>query len=66
MIKHLKVLRTGDLYKNIIILIPFILNGKFEYENNLILFVKSFIALSIINLLCYLINDFTDQKIDKK
>ena len=65
MFKYFKILRFDHLFKNLLILIPIFFVAEFEYENNIILFFKAFITLSCINLLCYLINDFTDQDIDK-
>mgnify|MGYP000856832370 CR=1 FL=1 len=65
MIEYLRILRFGDLYKNIIILVPLIITGGLENKSYIIEFLEGFLTLSIINLLCYLINDFTDQKIDK-
>jgi len=65
MFKYFKILRFNQLFKNLLILTPVFAYGGFEFENNIILFLKAFITLSCINLLCYVINDFTDQDIDK-
>tara|TARA_B100000579_G_C22842084_1_gene862122 strand:+ start:2891 stop:3772 length:882 start_codon:yes stop_codon:yes gene_type:complete len=63
--KYTKILRFNNLFKNLLIIAPLIAYGSFDIKKDIILFLEGFVALSLINLLCYLINDYTDQKIDK-
>ncbi len=65
MLKYFEILRFNHLFKNLLILTPVFTYGGFEYRDNSTLFLKAFLIFSCINLLCYLINDFTDQEIDK-
>lgn len=65
MLKYFEILRFNHLFKNLLILTPVFTYGGFEYRDNSTLFLKAFLIFSCINLLCYLVNDFTDQEIDK-
>ena len=65
MFSYLKILRFNHLFKNLLILTPVLTYGGFDFKSNIILFMQAFITLSCVNLFCYLINDFTDQEIDR-
>ena len=65
MFSYLKFLRFNHLFKNLLILTPVLTYGDFDFKSNITLFIQAFITLSCVNLFCYLINDFTDQEIDR-
>lgn len=65
MFSYLKILRFNHLFKNLLILTPVLTYGGFDFKSNIVLFMQAFITLSCVNLFCYLINDFTDQEIDR-
>lgn len=59
-----KNLRLSSVPKNLLIFLPIIISGNLNNLN----FEKAFVSLiffSLITSICYLINDFTDKKIDK-
>ena len=60
-----KILRFDHLFKNILILVPLITIGNIKLKENGLIFLEGFVTISLVTLMCYLINDFCDQKIDK-
>jgi len=65
MINFFKKLRFNHLFKNFIILIPSVTIAEFKFKNDATILLEGFIVISLITLLCYLINDYFDQNIDK-
>ena len=63
---YLSYLRIDNLLKNLLILAPLITLNELYNEQNLFLFIKGFTSFSLLTLFCYLINDYSDKKIDKK
>ena len=66
MISELKYLRFSHIFKNFLILAPILGSQGLESEFNYFLFINGFISFSLLTLSCYLINDYTDKKTDKK
>tara|TARA_B100000963_G_C22619843_1_gene669306 strand:+ start:273 stop:1148 length:876 start_codon:yes stop_codon:yes gene_type:complete len=66
MIKNIKVLRFNHILKNLLILAPILGAQGFAVEFDYILFINGFVSFSLLTLICYLVNDYTDKKIDKK
>ena len=63
---YLSYLRIDNLLKNLLILAPLITLNELYNEQNLFLFIKGFTSFSLLTLFCYLINDYSDKKMDKK
>ena len=66
MISELKYLRFSHIFKNFLILAPILGSQGLESEFNYFLFINGLISFSLLTLSCYLINDYTDKKTDKK
>ena len=66
MISELKYLRFRHIFKNFLILAPILGSQGLESEFNYFLFINGLISFSLLTLSCYLINDYTDKKTDKK
>ena len=63
---YFSYLRIDNLLKNLLILAPLITLNELYNEENLFLFFQGFVSFSFLTLICYLINDYSDKKIDKK
>ena len=61
-----KVIKFTNFPKNLLILAPFIIAGNEINLFNLILTLESLFIFFFLTSFCYLINDYTDQDIDKK
>ena len=66
MISELKYLRFSHIFKNFLILAPILGSQGLESGFNYFLFINGLISFSLLTLSCYLINDYTDKKTDKK
>ena len=66
MFSEFQHLRLSHILKNFLILAPILGSQGLASELNYLLFLNGFISFSFLTLGCYLINDFTDRKIDKK
>lgn len=63
--KIFRNIRITNFPKNFLILFPLIISGKINIEIHLNTILSSLFLFFIVTSICYLINDFTDQKVDQ-
>jgi|688.fasta_scaffold179400_2 4-hydroxybenzoate polyprenyltransferase len=66
MLKIFKSIRISNFPKNLLIIFPLIVSGKLNFEIYKDTIISSLFIFFLITSICYLINDYSDQKIDKK
>jgi 4-hydroxybenzoate polyprenyltransferase len=66
MLKIFKSLRISNFPKNLLIIFPLIVSGKLNFEVYKDTIISSLFIFFLITSICYLINDYSDQKIDEK
>ena len=62
----LKIIKFTNFPKNLLILSPFIIGGVEPSLANFVIILQSLLIFFLLTSFCYLINDYTDQEIDKK
>ena len=63
--KIFEFIKLNNIFKNLLILVPFLVAGGNIDLANFLIFGESFIIFFFLTTSCYIINNFTDRKIDK-
>ena len=63
--KIFEFIKLNNIFKNLLILVPFLVAGGNIDPANFLIFGESFIIFFFLTTSCYIINNFTDRKIDK-
>ena len=63
--KIFEFIKLNNIFKNFLILIPFLVAGENINRESLLIFGEAFIIFFFLTTCCYIINNFTDRKIDK-
>jgi len=63
--KIFEFIKFNNIFKNLLILIPFLVAGGNIDLENLLIFGEAFVIFFFLTSCCYIINNFTDRKIDK-
>jgi 4-hydroxybenzoate polyprenyltransferase len=66
MSKIFKSIRISNFPKNLLIIFPLIVSGKLNFEIYKDTIISSLFIFFLITSICYLINDYSDQKRDEK
>lgn len=64
--RFLEFIKFNNIFKNFLIFIPLLVAGKQITLSNLSIFCEAFIIFFFLTTCCYIVNNFTDRKIDKK
>lgn len=63
--KIFEFIKLNNIFKNLLILIPFLVAGGNINPESLLIFGEGFIIFFFLTTCCYIINNFTDRKIDR-
>lgn len=63
--KIFEFIKLNNIFKNLLILIPFLVAGGNIDPESLLIFGEAFIIFFLLTSCCYIINNYTDRKIDK-
>ena len=63
--KIFEFIKLNNIFKNLLILIPFLVAGGNINPESLLIFGEGFTIFFFLTTCCYIINNFTDRKIDR-
>lgn len=63
--KIFEFIKLNNIFKNFLIIIPFLVAGGNINRESLLIFGEAFMIFFFLTTCCYIINNFTDRKIDK-
>ena len=63
--KIFEFIKLNNIFKNLLILIPFLVAGGNIDPESLLIFGEAFIIFFLLTSCCYIINNYKDKKIDK-